>query len=156
MPHITCSRHSTHAMITDSDETAEYPVQCHCGRVKAIVECSSKKIVAWDCNCSDCGMRRNVHFVIPSNKLRLNMEESLEDATTLYEWGTKNAKRRFCKTCGILAFYTPRSNANDGVGVTLACVDFGNDPAPQVEIQTFDGKNWEESYKTSNIADESK
>lgn len=139
-----------------NNETAEYPVQCHCGRIKAIVECSCKKIVAWDCNCSDCAMRGNIHFVVPSDKLRLDMkEESLKDVTILYEWGTKTAKRRFCKTCGILPFYIPRSNASDGVGVTLACVNFG-DNAPQVEIRKFDGTNWEESYAASNIADESK
>jgi len=138
-----------------SNESAEHSVQCHCGRVKAIVECSSTKIVAWDCNCSDCGMRRNIHFVVPADKLRLDMNESFEDATTLYEWGTKTAKRRFCKTCGILPFYTPRSNASDGVGVTLACVDFGNN-APQVEIRKFDGMNWEQSFALSAIADESK
>lgn len=142
-------------MAAPNNETAEYPVQCHCGRVKAIVECSRKRIVAWDCNCSDCGMRRNVHFVVPSHQLHLDMNESLEDATTLYEWGTKTAKRRFCKTCGILPFYTPRSNG-DGFGVTLACVNFGDEDPPQVEIRTFDGKNWEQSFGLSPIAYESK
>lgn len=45
-------------------------------------------------------MRRNVHFVIPERDFTLDMKESLEDATTLYQWGTETAVRRFCKTCG--------------------------------------------------------
>lgn len=137
-------------------DTKEYPVQCHCGRIKATVECSRTKLIAWDCNCSDCGMRKNIHFIVPIANFRLDMEESLEDATILYEWGTKTAKRRFCKTCGILPFYTPRSNASDGVAVTLACVDFGAEDRPQVEIQKFDGTNWEKSFASSHIADQSK
>lgn len=145
--------------MSSSHNTAEYPVQCHCGRVKAIVQCSSTKIIAWDCNCSDCAMRKNVHFIVPASNFRVDtdaMKESLEDATILYEWGTKTAKRRFCKTCGILAFYTPRSNASDGVAVTLACVDFGGDKSPEVEIRKFDGQNWEKSFASSNITEQSK
>ena len=137
------------------NNTAHYSVQCHCGRVKASIECSRENIIAWECNCSDCGMRRNIHFIVPAEKFRLDMNESLEGATTLYEWGTKTAKRRFCKTCGILPFYTPRSNASDGVGVTIACVKFGTD-SPTIEIRKFDGINWEESFAASNIADQSK
>lgn len=143
---------------TCTNDDAKYPVQCHCGRVTAIVQCSRTNIVAWDCNCSDCNQRKNIHFVVPANKLCLSeeMTESLQDATILYTWGTKTAQRRFCKTCGILPFYTPRSNASDGgYGVTLACVDFGNN-GPQVEIRKFDGVNWEKSFRETNIANESK
>jgi hypothetical protein len=142
----------------NDDDAKCYPVQCHCGRIKAIVQCSSTNIVAWDCNCSDCHQRKNIHFVVPANKLCLSeeMTESLQDATILYTWGTKTAQRRFCKTCGILPFYTPRSNASDGgYGVTLACVDFGTN-GPQVEIRKFDGVNWEKSFRETSIANESK
>ena len=53
-------------------------------------------------------------------------------------------------------FTTPRSNASDGgYGVTLACVDFGED-GPNVEIRKFDGVNWEKSFKETSIANESK
>jgi hypothetical protein len=143
---------------TCTNDDAKYPVQCHCGRIKAIVQCSRTNIVAWDCNCSDCNQRKNIHFVVPANKLCLSeeMTESLQDATILYTWGTKTAQRRFCKTCGILPFYTPRSNASDGgYGVTLACVDFGNN-GPRVEIRKFDGVNWEKSFRETSIANESK
>lgn len=84
-------------------------------------------------------------------------QEALEKATTLYEWGTKTAKRRFCKRCGILPWYRPRSNP-DGYGITLHCIDLGGDngPKPQVEIKKFNGKNWEEQFATSDIGRHSK
>ncbi len=105
------------------------------------------KVIAWECNCSDCSMRGNVHIIIPKSDFQILMpksksenenentnknenetfvqqEETFEEATTLYEWGTMTAKRRFCKTCGILPWYIPRSNP-DGVAITLNCiVDF--------------------------------
>jgi len=74
--------------------------------------------------------------------------------TTLYQWGSRTAVRRFCKTCGILPWYTPRSNP-DGVAVTLPCVDFGTDK-PEIVIKTFDGRHWEESIQSSTIVKESK
>jgi hypothetical protein len=79
----------------------------------------------------------------------LDLPEEWLDQTILYEWGTKTAKRRFCKTCGVLPWYTPRSNP-DGYGITLKCVDFGDNP-PEIEIQKYDGVNWEKSYGATNI-----
>jgi len=85
----------------------------------------------------------------------LDLPENFEDETTLYEWGTKTAKRRFCKTCGILPFYVPRSNP-DSYGVTLKCVvDFG-DNQPEIEIKDFDGVHWEESLAMKIAKDTSK
>lgn len=80
----------------------EYPVRCHCGTVRGRFKCKKEngKVIAWDCNCSDCFMRKNVHVIIPKQNLSLTMDVPLEDATTLYLWGTKTAIRRFCKTCG--------------------------------------------------------
>ena len=82
-------------------------------------------------------------------------DESFDTATILYEWGTKTAKRRFCKTCGILPWYVPRSNP-DGVALTLNCIDWGkNVSKPQVEIRKYDGLNWEKSFKATNITNQS-
>ena len=97
-------------------------------------------------------MRKNVHFIIPADALTVD-EEMLKKETTLYEWGTKTAKRRFCKTCGILPFYSPRSNPK-GYGITVSCVEFG-DKKPEVEIKKYDGFNWEDFDAQSNIATES-
>jgi len=88
-------------------------------------------------------MRRNMHFIVPSVDFELDME-NIESETTLYQWGTNTAIRRFCKTCGILPFYTPRISP-DSVAITLGCVDFEASGTPPIEIQTFDGVHWEDS-----------
>ena len=127
----------------------EYSVRCHCGNVKGRFRCDPTKILVLDCNCSDCYMRQNVHYVVPACDFN---DESLEDSTTLHQWGTKQAIRRFCKTCGILPWYVPRSNP-DGIALTINCVDWtkgGSEPAPSIKIEKFDGRNWEESFKALN------
>jgi len=94
-------------------------------------------------------MRQNLHIVLPQDDFTLDMKEPLEDATILYQWGTRTAIRRFCKTCGILPWYRPRSNP-DGVAITVHCVDFtksGTVHPPKIEIQDFDGVHWEDTMK---------
>jgi hypothetical protein len=163
-----------------------YSVSCHCGRVQAKFRRKRHlRLTVWDCNCSDCEMRRNLHFMvhasdfwlvdgsttkddaatgdrtveggaatgeIPSKMSSLGRRYYQEE-TILYQWGTRTAIRRFCRTCGILPFYIPRSN-QDGYAVTLPCVDWGEDGPPPTEIRFFDGINWERSYQATCIAAE--
>mmetsp|Transcript_27066 Transcript_27066/g.64240 ORF Transcript_27066/g.64240 Transcript_27066/m.64240 type:complete len:157 (-) Transcript_27066:65-535(-) len=147
---------------------ATYAISCHCGAIHARFrrDETDETLVAWDCNCSDCAMRRNVHFMVRGEDLWLVLNaddrsesttpearRSYEENTILYQWGTKTAVRRFCKTCGVLPFYVPRSNP-DGFGVTLACVDWGDDGAPAVEVRNYDGVNWEKSHAETGIAEQ--
>jgi hypothetical protein len=84
-----------------ADDLVDYPVKCHCGTVRGRFKVKKGKVVAWDCNCSDCNMRKNVHVIVPEKNFSLEMGDTpLEEVTTLYQWGTKTAVRRFCKTCG--------------------------------------------------------
>jgi hypothetical protein len=141
----------------ESERKEEYTVSCHCKRVRGKFVCK-KEVVAWECNCSDCGMRGNVHIIVPKDDFQITMpsRETFEEATIFYEWGTKVAKRRFCSTCGILPWYIPRSNP-DGIAITLKCIDWGDvSSKPQVQLKTFDGINWEESYHASKITNQSK
>ncbi|KAL5811826.1 hypothetical protein ACOSQ3_026776 [Xanthoceras sorbifolium] len=119
---------------------------CHCRRVRWRVR-APKSVVAWKCNCSDCSMRGNIHFIVPSERFEL-LGDSKEFITT-YTFGTHTAKHTFCKVCGITSFYIPRSNL-DGIAVTFRCVDTGT--VSHVEIKQFDGRNWESSYNQSGIA----
>lgn len=123
---------------------------CHCKKVRWKVQAPST-LVAWRCDCSNCSMRGNTHFIVPSQSFEL-LEDSNEFLTT-YTFGTRTAQHKFCKVCGITSFYIPRSNP-DGVAVTFRCVDPGT--VIHVEIKDFDGKNWENSYKTTGIASCSK
>lgn len=123
---------------------------CHCQSVRWQVEADSS-VVAWKCNCSDCSMRANTHFIVPSKCFKLM--EGCQEFITTYTFGTHTAKHTFCKVCGITSFYTPRSNP-DGIAVTVACVDPGT--LKHVEIKTYDGKNWEKSYGQTAISSFSK
>ena len=101
-------------------------------------------------------MRRNLHFIIPSADFEALDDCDAETDTTgkLYLWGTKMARRRFCRTCGILPWYVPRSNP-DGVAITLGCVDWGTGERPGIEIKRYDGLHWEQSHTETGIAAES-
>lgn len=127
---------------------------CHCRRVRWRAEAPAS-VVAWICNCSDCSMRGNTHFVVPAAKFALDDPGVVGDALTTYTFGTHTAKHTFCKVCGITSFYTPRSNP-DGVAVTVACVDPGT--LEHVEYRKADGRNWEEWFERrgSDIAGFSK
>ena len=48
--------------------------------------------------------------------------------------------RLFCAECGVKSFYRPRSNP-DGWSVNARCLDAPE--AVAVEINAFDGVNWE-------------
>ncbi|KAL6125441.1 hypothetical protein ACLB2K_073499 [Fragaria x ananassa] len=131
-------------------EMAVHDGGCHCKNVRWRVQAPAK-VVAWSCNCSNCSMRGNTNFIVPSERFELlgNSEQFL----TTYSFGTHTAKHTFCKVCGITSFYYPRSNP-DGVAITYKCVDLGT--LTYVEVKYFDGKNWEKSYNQSNIASQSK
>ncbi|KAL2921749.1 Centromere protein V [Bienertia sinuspersici] len=118
---------------------------CHCKRVRWEVK-APNSLIAWKCNCSTCIMRGNTHFIVPSKHFNLISGES---NITTYTYGTHTAKHTFCNVCGITSFYTPRSNP-DGVAVTLNCLDHGT--VTHVEIRSFDGVNWDDSYSQTGIS----
>ncbi|MCL7029821.1 hypothetical protein MKW94_028325, partial [Papaver nudicaule] len=110
---------------------------CHCKNVRWEVDAPSS-VAVWKCNCTDCSMRGNTHFIVPSTQFKLIGD--CEKFITTYTFGTHTAKHTFCKVCGITSFYTPRSNP-DGIAVTVNCVDPGT--LTHVEIKQFDGRNWD-------------
>jgi hypothetical protein len=126
---------------------------CHCGAVRFSVYCGLH-LIAWDCNCSICNMKRNIHFIVPKEDFTLISSSSSESSTlTSYQFNTRVAIHKFCNVCGVQAFYHPRSNP-DGVAVTLHCLDANDCPPTRgtVEIRKFDGKNWENSFTETGIS----
>lgn len=123
---------------------------CHCRSVRWRVEAPAS-VVAWDCNCSDCSMRGNTHFIVPAHRFQILPDS--EAFLKTYTFGTHTAKHVFCTRCGITSFYRPRSNP-DGVAVTFRCVDPGT--LLRVEIRRFDGRNWESSFDRTGISSCSK
>ena len=79
------------------------------------------------------------HLIVPAARFRLLRGI---DALCEYTFNTGVARHRFCRHCGIKSFYVPRSNP-DGVSVNLRCVDRSG--FEQVDIEPFDGRNWEQA-----------
>lgn len=109
---------------------------CHCGAVRFEVEAPADLRVQ-ECNCSMCRRSAYLHLIVPAARFRL-----LSGAAALreYRFNTGVARHRFCGTCGIKAFYIPRSNP-DGYSVNLRCLD----PASlgHITVEPFDGQHWE-------------
>ncbi|MBY0399937.1 GFA family protein [Myxococcota bacterium] len=114
-----------------------YQGRCHCGAVRFEVE-APEEVEVEDCNCSICRMTGFLHLIVPAARFRLIAGE---DELSTYRFNTGVASHRFCRICGIKAFYVPRSNP-DGIDVNLRCLS----PEPRsVRIVRFDGQNWEAS-----------
>lgn len=109
---------------------------CHCGRVRFEVDAPAR-IDAIECNCSICRMTGFLHLIVPSSRFRLLQGA---DALTEYTFNTGVAKHRFCRVCGIKAFYVPRSHP-DGIDVNVHCID----PATieSIVVTPFDDANRE-------------
>lgn len=104
---------------------------CHCGRVRFEVEAPAG-LDALECNCSICRMSGFLHLIVPAARFRLLAGE---DALTDYRFHTGTARHRFCRHCGIKAFYVPRSHP-DGIDVNVRCLEPGSVSA--LRITPFD------------------
>ena len=119
-----------------------YDGGCHCGRVRFRVTADLADIS--ECNCSICAKKGFVHLIVLPEYFNLL---SGTDELTSYEFNTRVAKHTFCRTCGIHAFYVPRSDP-DKIDVNVRCLD-GVDLAT-IQPRPFDGKNWEVAMETRN------
>jgi hypothetical protein len=114
-----------------------YEGGCHCKRVRFRVMADLSDVS--ECNCSICTKKGFLHLIVPRDRFELlNGRDNL----TTYEFNTKVAKHIFCKTCGIHAFYVPRSDP-DKFDVNVRCLN-GID-LTTVKPRPFDGRNWEEA-----------
>ena len=75
---------------------------CHCGTVRFEVDAPAA-IDALECNCSICRATGFLHLIVPRSRFRL-------------------LAGSFCGTCGVKAFYVPRSNP-DGYSVNVRCLE---------------------------------
>ena len=119
-----------------------YSGGCHCGKVRFRV--TGDLAQSTICNCSICTKKGFVHLIVPLSAFELLAgEEALES----YRFNTGIAEHKFCATCGIHSFYTPRSDP-DKVDVNVRCLDDVDLGA--VDVQLFDGKHWEEAIGTAH------
>ncbi|HET7085242.1 MAG TPA: GFA family protein [Rhizomicrobium sp.] len=115
----------------------DYQGGCHCGRVRFQVTTDLESVS--DCNCSICRKKGFLHLIVEPSKFKLLQGD--ENLTT-YQFNTGVARHTFCRSCGIHAFYVPRSDP-DKIDVNVRCLD-GLD-LTQLRITPFDGENWEKA-----------
>jgi hypothetical protein len=113
---------------------------CHCGRVAFRV--SADLAAVTQCNCSICTKKGFLHLIVPRDRFTLLRGQ---DAVTAYSFNTGIARHLFCATCGIHAYYIPRSDP-DKIDVNASCLDHV-DPATLTPTK-FDGRHWEHAIQT--------
>src|ERR1051326_850437 len=101
----------------DSPQFRSYRGSCHCGAVRFEVDSATTEVI--DCNCSVCTKKGILHLIVPESRFRLVQGAG---ALATYTFGTHVAKHMFCGTCGMHAFYRPRSHP-DHWDVNVRCID---------------------------------
>jgi hypothetical protein len=114
-----------------------YKGGCHCGQVRFRVTTDLTGVL--DCNCSICTKKGFLHLVVDPDKFELLTDRA---ALATYTFNTGIAKHTFCRTCGIHAYYTPRSHP-DKIDVNVRCLE-GID-LTAIKTEPFDGRHWEEA-----------
>ena len=117
-----------------------YDGGCHCGRVRFRVRSDLARVT--DCNCSICTKKGFLHLIVEPSQFELLQGA---DALTTYTFNTGVAQHKFCRVCGIHAFYVPRSHP-DKIDVNVRALD-GID-LTAIRPVAFDGQNWEEARAT--------
>ena len=114
---------------------------CHCGAVRFSAvhqRHNDEPLVAHACNCSMCEKVGYLHLIIPAANFQL---EQGEGDLSCYTFNSGVAKHYFCRHCGVKPFYIPRSNP-DGYSLNVRCLD---SVPPELEVEPFDGQNWEQN-----------
>jgi len=109
---------------------------CHCGAVRFEVEAPADMEVI-SCTCSMCNKTGFLHLIVEAGQFRIIKGK---DSLTDYRFNTGTAQHLFCKTCGVKAFYVPRSHP-DGWSVNVHCID--QETIKHLNVSEFDGANWE-------------
>lgn len=115
-----------------------YTGACHCERVRFRVTGDLANVSL--CNCSICTKKGIVHLIVDLAQFELI---SGADELSEYRFNTGVAVHKFCRTCGICPFYTPRSDPHK-VDVNVRCLD-GVDLA-SLNPRLFDGQHWEQAF----------
>lgn len=104
---------------SENDDRQVYNAACHCGTVQFSLRLTDGVRTARRCNCSLCRMRGAV--AVSANLSDITVTQG-EEALTLYQFNTREAKHYFCSKCGIYTFHQRRS-APDQYGVNVACIE---------------------------------
>jgi hypothetical protein len=117
------------------DSQLAYRAACHCGTVRFTVLLADGLRTARRCNCSYCSMRGAV--AVSANLDDIKVLQG-EEALTLYQFNTGEAKHYFCSRCGIYTFHQRRSSPHQ-YGVNVACIE-GMSPFDFAEVPVNEGR----------------
>ena len=109
---------------------------CHCGRVEFKVTLPQGLENPRRCDCSMCRRRGAIVASVVLDNLEILKGE---EALTLYQFNTMNAKHYFCSVCGIYTHHQRRSNPTQ-YGFNVACLE-GINPFELGEVPVYDGVN---------------
>ncbi len=118
------------------DTRPVHKAACHCGAVRFNVKLTDGLRSARRCNCSYCRMRGAV--AVSTNLADIQVEQG-QDALTLYQFNTGQARHYFCSHCGIYTFHQRRSNPEQ-YGVNVACIE-GMSPFDFEEVPVNEGRS---------------
>lgn len=118
------------------DSRPVHKAACHCGAVRFNVKLTDGLRSARRCNCSYCRMRGAV--AVSANLADIQVEQG-QDALTLYQFNTGQARHYFCSHCGIYTFHQRRSNPEQ-YGVNVACIE-GMSPFDFEEVPVNEGRS---------------
>jgi hypothetical protein len=118
------------------DTRPVHKAACHCGAVRFNVKLTDGLRSARRCNCSYCRMRGAV--AVSANLADIQVEQG-QDALTLYQFNTGQARHYFCSHCGIYTFHQRRSNPEQ-YGVNVACLE-GMSPFDFEEVPVNEGRS---------------
>lgn len=126
---------------SETDSTPQSPYlevngSCHCKKVSFSARIPPSPLKAISCNCSICVKKGYLHLVLPKERVNIT-QESYANITT-YKFNTGVANHTFCSTCGVQAFYTPRSKP-DCISINVRCLNLGNIDVP---IEKLDGRSF--------------
>lgn len=127
--------HLTFMLTAPDQSTSVHQAACHCGTVRFTVKLSDGVNSARRCTCSYCCMRGAV--AVSAYLADIHIQQG-QDALTLYQFNTGEAKHYFCSTCGIYTFHQRRSSP-DQYGVNVACIE-GMSPFDFAEVPVNEGR----------------
>ena len=120
--------------------TATYQGSCHCGAIRFEVTADLSG-GATRCNCTVCTKLGGLGMIVKPDDVRSLVPES---ELSFYEWGSKIARRYFCKYCGVHTFSRGFLEQVGGAfaGVNVNTLD-DVDPAT-LKVAYWDGRhnNW--------------
>lgn len=117
-----------------TDTSVPLQAACHCGTVRFTVLLTDGWRTARRCNCSYCRMRGAV--AVSADLAGITVTAG-QDALTLYQFNTGQAKHYFCSRCGIYTFHQRRSNPQQ-YGVNAACIE-GVSPFDFAQVAVSEG-----------------